>query len=432
MQILRQALPIMSFETITADYTVTPADDVITVDATAGNVTITLPPPSTFTNSNMPLYIKKIDASANSVTINGNIDGSLSVILSTLNQGTVLFPTPDKYLSLVGSAGGGGGGGTWGSITGVMSNQTDLQSALDSKAPTSSPTFVGNVTLSTGDVLDGSGLGSEAALLFRDVTTGNSSAAAHGLLPKLSGFTTQYLNGNGSWTVVDHASLSNLGIGDPHSQYLYSAGRGSGQQLYGGLDAGGNLGLVSTLSATKGKILLGTAATSFFDEAANNFVAYLKPLPNTTAPGTAPIKLTNGTLMSALEQGAIEYAGDRLYFNLNGSVRVFFSFESAIFTESPPGGGSVATINFFNTPHTRKYVYTLAGNVTVGNPINIIAGSRLYVSFISQGAGNVITFGTAFKTSSIPTPTGAGQKAAMLFFYDGTHWVQTGGPLVWL
>lgn len=36
---------------------------------------------------------------------------------------------------------GGGGGGTWGSITGTLSNQTDLQSALDLKAPLISPSF---------------------------------------------------------------------------------------------------------------------------------------------------------------------------------------------------------------------------------------------------------------------------------------------------
>src|SRR4249919_1035838 len=31
------------------------------------------------------------------------------------------------------SGGGGGGGGSWGEITGTLSNQTDLQSALDDK-----------------------------------------------------------------------------------------------------------------------------------------------------------------------------------------------------------------------------------------------------------------------------------------------------------
>lgn len=34
-------------------------------------------------------------------------------------------------------------GGTWGSITGTLSSQTDLQSALDAKAPLDSPTFTG-------------------------------------------------------------------------------------------------------------------------------------------------------------------------------------------------------------------------------------------------------------------------------------------------
>lgn len=38
-------------------------------------------------------------------------------------------------------------GAIWGSITGVLSNQTDLQSALNLKAPLVSPTFTGTVTL---------------------------------------------------------------------------------------------------------------------------------------------------------------------------------------------------------------------------------------------------------------------------------------------
>jgi len=41
---------------------------------------------------------------------------------------------------------GGSGGGTWGSITGTLSDQTDLQNALDAKAPLASPTFTGTVT----------------------------------------------------------------------------------------------------------------------------------------------------------------------------------------------------------------------------------------------------------------------------------------------
>ena len=53
---------------------------------------------------------------------------------------------------------GGGGGGTWGSITGTLSSQTDLQSALDSKA--SSLNELSDVVITTpanGDILEYSG-----------------------------------------------------------------------------------------------------------------------------------------------------------------------------------------------------------------------------------------------------------------------------------
>lgn len=42
---------------------------------------------------------------------------------------------------------GTGGGGTWGSITGTLSDQTDLQGALNAKLPL---TFTGNQTIATG------------------------------------------------------------------------------------------------------------------------------------------------------------------------------------------------------------------------------------------------------------------------------------------
>lgn len=40
----------------------------------------------------------------------------------------------------------GSGGGTWGSITGTLSNQTDLQTALDAKVSGTSPTFTTQIT----------------------------------------------------------------------------------------------------------------------------------------------------------------------------------------------------------------------------------------------------------------------------------------------
>jgi len=49
---------------------------------------------------------------------------------------TLMFRSTYGWIVFVGGSGGGGGGGTWGSITGTLSNQTDLQSALDAKLST--------------------------------------------------------------------------------------------------------------------------------------------------------------------------------------------------------------------------------------------------------------------------------------------------------
>ena len=42
----------------------------------------------------------------------------------------------------------------------------------------------------------------EADLSFTDITTANATSLLHGLLPKLSGVATEYLNGNGAWATI--------------------------------------------------------------------------------------------------------------------------------------------------------------------------------------------------------------------------------------
>ena len=61
-----------------------------------------------------------------------------TLTLEQLNDVTITSPSNGQVLTYNGTdwvnqAGGGGGGGTWGSITGTLSNQTDLQNALNAK-----------------------------------------------------------------------------------------------------------------------------------------------------------------------------------------------------------------------------------------------------------------------------------------------------------
>lgn len=111
--------------------------------------TIVLPDATTLPLGRKFLIINK---STGSVTVQDASAGALATVVTTTQA--------EFHLRAAGSAAGtwdvlsssGGGGGTWGSITGTLSNQTDLQSALDLKAPLANPSFTGTVdTELTGD-----------------------------------------------------------------------------------------------------------------------------------------------------------------------------------------------------------------------------------------------------------------------------------------
>ncbi len=66
--------------------------------------------------------------------------GPTSVLIGGGNQPTIV------YINQGPMGGGGGGDSVWGAITGTLSDQTDLQDALDLKANLESPVFTGVVT----------------------------------------------------------------------------------------------------------------------------------------------------------------------------------------------------------------------------------------------------------------------------------------------
>jgi hypothetical protein len=70
--------------TVTGDYTVLSSDSMVLVDASSGPITITLPLVSTVAGETFT--VKKIDSSANAVTIDGSasetIDGETTKVLT--------------------------------------------------------------------------------------------------------------------------------------------------------------------------------------------------------------------------------------------------------------------------------------------------------------------------------------------------------------
>ena len=77
-------------------------------------------------------------------------------------------------------------------------------------------------------------------------------------------------------------------------------------------------------------------------------------------------------------------------------------------------------------------VGTLTGNVTINAPLNPEQRLTLIFMFRQDATGSrTITWDAVFRTSANPTG-GISQVASVMFSYDGTNWIQTGGPLVWI
>lgn len=83
LRFISAALLKNNISTKTAAYTVTSKDNdgTVLVDCTGGAVSITLPPAAQ--SLNLRVTIKKIDASANAVTIVGTLDGTVNKTLSS-------------------------------------------------------------------------------------------------------------------------------------------------------------------------------------------------------------------------------------------------------------------------------------------------------------------------------------------------------------
>jgi hypothetical protein len=107
-------------------------------------------------------------------------------------------------------------------------NLTSLAALVHSSTSFVKMTAPGTFALDTNAYSLTSHAHAESAITFTDITTNNATTSKHGYLPKLSGSTSEFLRGDGTWvpvvTVTDHGALSGL-TDDDHTQY-YNQTRG--------------------------------------------------------------------------------------------------------------------------------------------------------------------------------------------------------------
>ena len=113
------------------------------------------------------------------------------------------------------------------------------------------------------------------------------------------------------------------------------------------------------------------------DNAANGGHKTITVRAGTAAAGTAPIKLTSGTLLSSPETGAIEFNGDKLYFTqTTGPTRKTV----AIYDDSAGAAGDI-----YYRDSSGNFIRLAAG--TNGHVLTLSSGLPTWAAASGGGSG---------------------------------------------
>lgn len=156
-------------------------------------------------NANVPIDVNDVVITNRDMTVLGNTykKGSVFIvtrILSDIYFGEVSFS--DMIVDVE-------AGGVWGEITGTLSNQTDLQTALDGKLSLSGGTITGNVTITNKSIISGS---NEIIATGNGVTTqpsiGSTYVNGNILLRTPTNYDIIHQTGNGNAVMLSSRNTS--------------------------------------------------------------------------------------------------------------------------------------------------------------------------------------------------------------------------------
>jgi hypothetical protein len=309
-----------------------------------------------------------------------------------------------------------GGGGTWGSITGTLSSQTDLQTALDAKADDLTP---GNGTTANGSAVDLGGTLSSSPTITGDygINFINGPASGSGFSIRINpelytqdGYTgivasptleiTGNINFNSAWLLggtqtfydVDTATYTTIRI-QPTILDDYSGGPNTGNKFYGFYY---NPTVPSSVSNYA--IVIGSGFSGFgtLTPTARLHIA----AGTTTIP---PFKLTTGTALTTPEDGTIEYHSSHLYFTI-GSTRYQLDQQGDV------RGVITATSTATLTPNSdttyQSCLTAQAEALTINNPTGTpFNGQDLVIRIKDNATARAITFGAQFRAIGTALPT---------------------------
>lgn len=171
------------------------------------------------------------------------------------------------------------------------------------------------------------------------------------------------------------------------SGLFFNEGNSTANRLY--ISAGGNIGIGTTSPSARLRIAAGTASA-----------------------GTAPLKLTQGTLLTTPEDGSVESDASGLWFTI-GSVRYLISLQTV--------AGNYSNVQTIGNTTGSITMTPLAGNSVIVNSTAISNSSTTGALIVNGGvgvsgaittAGSISSGGTVSATNNVITPQIYGSTAA--------------------
>lgn len=250
----------------------------------------------------------------------GAITGSLWGTGSAYRAATSGDAFPGTALNVTGTVAIGNGGTN---LTGYT-----LGDLLYSSATNTLAKLAGNTT-TTKKYLNQTGTGSvsaapawsaiaDADIAFTDITTGNATSLAHGYLPKLSGNSTDFFHGDGTYSALGVLALSNGALGVDYSgsaSATIGTAAGSGASATLGANSSRLAGTFSITTGSTGLTangILVTIGTASFGHAA---IGIISPLNNAAAAlsGTQAVTVQSGNNYITINAGSAALAASTSY-----------------------------------------------------------------------------------------------------------------------
>ncbi|CAB4148287.1 hypothetical protein UFOVP520_51, partial [uncultured Caudovirales phage] len=353
----------------------------------------------------------QINATPNLVTINvsntsGNIIGSNYYLASTYSalpitgDTTTLYVINDTslmyrwngfaYVQINSSA-----VVAWGQITGSLANQTDLQNALNAKAPLASPTFTGTVSGITKSMV---GLGNvdNTTDLLKPISTATQSA-----------LNLKYDASNPAGYTTNVGTVTSVG----------GTGTVSGLSLSGSVTTSGNLTLGGTLSLTSGNVTTALGYTPYNVTNPSGYISGITSGQVTTALGYTPENSANKGIANgyaSLDGGGLvpstqlpSYVDDVLEFaNLAGfpasgttgkiyvalDTNKIYRWSGATYIEVSPTVGTIwgGITGTLSNQTDLQNALNLKYNTPTGTTAQYVAGDGSLIAFPVAGQSGTI------------------------------------------